>query len=159
MSHDHTWAHMMSHDHTWPHMVSHDVTWSYIISRHMISHMISHDVTWSHMVLHWCRLYQCPLCYRSMTDMTKKWEQMDKDREEWQMPFHLRNFLVKVQTTLTHKFPEMSLQTVTSSSPESTSSLNVNVVNLSEPHTNELNGGFSPCESVPCYSMCLNTLI
>lgn len=68
----------------------------------MISHMMSHDLT---CYSQWCRLYQCPLCYRSMTDMTKKWEQMDKDREEWQMPFHLRNFLVKVYTTTIIKFP------------------------------------------------------
>jgi len=31
-----------------------------------------------------------------MVDMSSKWEQMDEERDAWQMPFHLRNFQVKV---------------------------------------------------------------
>ncbi len=43
-----------------------------------------------------CRLYRCPQCQTSLTDMTHAWNDMDREIGVWEMPQHLRDFKVKV---------------------------------------------------------------
>ena len=43
-------------------------------------------------------LYQCPQCQRSIVDMSSAWQRHDEERASWQMPQHLQNFKVKVNT-------------------------------------------------------------